>query len=592
MQIRKRYNGLLILAAGLMTALAPSAFAVVATGGNTTNDIDGYRILTFTNGGTLTVTADGNLEVLVVAGGGGGGYGAGGGGGAGGLIYSNAFPVTIGDYPVSIGSGGPGAASTAQTGQNGTNSAFASLTAIGGGGGGSISIATNGASGGSGGGGAGYSLPGNPGNGTPGQGNNGGLNGTAGTSLTGSGGGGAGGGGGTGMQASTGFTNGGLGLAVSISGTAVTYSTGGKGSGTARTTMTAGPANTGNGGDGGGSPDAGKAGGSGIVIVRYVGGGAPVITNISAVAISPDVTRSNVALNGFLVSTGWDANVSAAVVWGTNDAGVKLAGWTYTNLFPGWSPAGTLSTNVRPIQAGATYYYRFHASNSFGYAWSATAGSFTAPGMTIGAAQDNYIYYMDSANVYFGNTVMGNGGSNTLVSVRGQNTAKQSAKSWIRFDLTGLDYNAKTSAIVMVTAARAGTQAWAASLRLYALKSGFTPGAGVLGTDWTEGTITWNNAPGNGGSATNDGRICDAATTTLIGSTNPPSTIQGDRFAFTFDSLTNYVQADQSMTVMLTFFPANNGTEFASKEHASLAGPKLMVSLMDHPRAGVLMMLR
>jgi len=57
------------------------------------SDGSGYRIHTFTNSDTFTVTSGGNVDVLLVAGGGGGG------GGAGGLIYSNAFFDHSGVYP-------------------------------------------------------------------------------------------------------------------------------------------------------------------------------------------------------------------------------------------------------------------------------------------------------------------------------------------------------------------------------------------------------------------------------------------------------------------------------------------------------------
>jgi hypothetical protein len=65
--------------------------------------------------------------------------------------------------------------------------------------------------------------------------------------------------------------NGGVGRSNSITGGAVTYAAGGKGTGTTVLGQ-AGVSNTGNGGNaGGGSPDgnAGK-GGSGVVIIRYV----------------------------------------------------------------------------------------------------------------------------------------------------------------------------------------------------------------------------------------------------------------------------------------------------------------------------------
>ena len=576
MLTRQRWSGL-FLGAGLLMMALPTAFAVVATGGNKTNDIDGYRILTFTNSGTLSVSAEGSVEVLVVAGGGGGGWGAGGGGGGGGLIYSNAFPVTLGDYPITVGAGGLGSAVTTQAGQNGGNSILGTLTAIGGGGGGSLGpMASNGVAGGSGGGGAGHNSAGNPGAGTAGQGNNGGLKGTASTSLTGSGGGGAGGVGATGIVSVSGFTTGGVGLAYSICSTSVTYSTGGKGSGSSRTGAAAGAPNTGNGGDGGGSPAPGTNGGSGIVIVRYVGGGAPVVSNVGAVVISPDVTVSNVTLNGFLVSTGWDANVSASVVWGTNDAGVKLAGWTYTNLFPGWSSEGVLATNVKPALAGALYYYRFFATNSFGYSWAAPAGSFTAPGMTIGPTQDSYVAYGASGGTLMTNVM--DGGVGVALNVKGQNSAVNGQKSYIKFDLTGLDYNGTTSATLVVKLTLALGRFRVIPLQLYALKTGFSPGPGVLGTDWKETEITWSNAPAN---STNTSRACEAATTTWVGTAyeGNPSAV-GDPFVFTIPRLDDFVQADHSVTLILLQNGQESGESWASKEHSNASyRPALMLSL-------------
>lgn len=78
---------------------------ISATGGNSTNDVSGDRVHTFTSSGTLTVTGSGNVQVLVVGGGGGGGGSTGGGGGAGGLIYTNSYAVSSGSYTVTVGAG-------------------------------------------------------------------------------------------------------------------------------------------------------------------------------------------------------------------------------------------------------------------------------------------------------------------------------------------------------------------------------------------------------------------------------------------------------------------------------------------------------
>ncbi len=243
-----------------------------ATGGVVTV-VDGYRIHTFTSSGTFTPNCSMNVETLVVGGGGGGGtyYSGppGGGGGAGGLIYNSTYAVTPQAYSITVGNGGA-------ANYSGTNSVFGSLTAIGGGRGGNNNQLP--ASGGSGGARAYYSgvgcstndttctvYPG--GAGTPGQGNRG--SGMGWCTYATAGGGGAGGIPGcsyivyeNGGYVGYGSYTAGAGLAYSISGTSVTYATGGL--------YDTAPANTGNGGRGGfTADDAVCGGGSGIVIIRY-----------------------------------------------------------------------------------------------------------------------------------------------------------------------------------------------------------------------------------------------------------------------------------------------------------------------------------
>jgi hypothetical protein len=150
----------------LAAVAAPAG--VVATGGDTVTDItvDGisYRVHQFTTVGTstFTVTADGDVEYLVVAGGGGGGRYFSGGGGGGGLLTNvggSPLPVTAQAYSVVVGAGGTALTSGnsgGAIGGNGGNSSFAGFTAIGGGGGAGLSSGSvNGNPGGSGGGGGG-----------------------------------------------------------------------------------------------------------------------------------------------------------------------------------------------------------------------------------------------------------------------------------------------------------------------------------------------------------------------------------------------------------------------------------------------------
>ena len=268
-----------------------NSIGVVTATGGTITETGGYRIHTFTSGGTFTVITGGNVEVLVVAGGGGGGGAsdtASAGGGAGGFRTAALTVVAGSAITVTVGAGGAkSTAGAGHPGNNGFNSIFDSVTATGGGGGGSYPSTVEGhvyggASGGSGGGG---SYGGIGGAGTQGFA---GGSGSTGSAQPGGGGGGAGGAGGDATATVGG--NGGSGSASSISGVSVTYAGGGGGgsynsstpgsgglgggaSGAHNTDGGDAAANTGGGGGGTGSSPAtarsGGAGGSGIVIVRY-----------------------------------------------------------------------------------------------------------------------------------------------------------------------------------------------------------------------------------------------------------------------------------------------------------------------------------
>ena len=250
---------------------------IVATGGTiTTSGND--KIHTFTGPGTFTVcsvagsAADNAVAYMVVAGGGGNGN-AGGAGGAGGfregttapivpytaspLVNSSGITVTATGFPITVGAGGSPASPV--NGTNGSASIFSTITSAGGGYGGGRP--NPGGPGGSGGGAGDYAGGATGGTGntppvSPPQGNRGG-DGSSGEN--GGGGGGALGVGGCGTGAP------GTGAATQITGSAVTYSTGGAGDGASPAPGPATPrANTGD-----GSANASEGAGSGIVIIRY-----------------------------------------------------------------------------------------------------------------------------------------------------------------------------------------------------------------------------------------------------------------------------------------------------------------------------------
>jgi hypothetical protein len=221
-----------------------------------------------------------SIDFLVVAGGGGGGQGNyGGGGGAGGyrtstqsVTVGTTITVTVGDGGTAPGPGAGGAGSNSSISGTGLTTI---TSAGGGGGGGDPSIA--GLSGGSGsGGGAGIgSGTGGSGN-TPSTAPSQGNNGANGNGSGGGGGGGAGEAGNTDAQ-----SEGGDGVASSITGSSVVRAGGGGGNKNAGTGVpggdggggasanpgTAGTINTGGGGGAQtGGPNAG-AGGKGVVIL-------------------------------------------------------------------------------------------------------------------------------------------------------------------------------------------------------------------------------------------------------------------------------------------------------------------------------------
>ena len=239
-----------------------------------------------------------NVDYLVVAGGGSGSGANGGGGGAGGLRTS--YGSTSGggssaetqlnidagtNYTVTVGAGGAGVGHP-NAGNNGANSVFSTITSIGGGHGG---YPGSGASGGSG-GGASYGSASNVGGaGTANQGYRGGnASFASGGKYNTAGGGGAAQAGVDAVYNSDG-TDGGDGLAVSITGSSVTYAGGGGGSSegagygnggagggsNGTSTLDASTSNAtantggGSGGKGGGAAGSTGSGGSGIVVLRY-----------------------------------------------------------------------------------------------------------------------------------------------------------------------------------------------------------------------------------------------------------------------------------------------------------------------------------
>jgi hypothetical protein len=277
--------------------LSQSGSGTITVNGLTSGTNYTFTVTATNSAGTSAASAASNsitlllrtpsVDYLVVAGGGGGGGGCArpsgcGGGGAGG--YRTGTSLAVSDYVqyiVTVGSGGTAGTSSGSSGGKGTNSIYSTITSTGGGFGSGTYIygptaaaPTGSGTGGSGGGGSGSYIPGSGSSGntpatTPGQGYTG-AGGTQTYPFVGGGGGGAGGNGTT----SSSRTGGGPGASSSITGSAVTYASGGNnGVGSTYLGGANGSSGSGNGGGGASSIQGtgvpGGSGGSGVVVIRY-----------------------------------------------------------------------------------------------------------------------------------------------------------------------------------------------------------------------------------------------------------------------------------------------------------------------------------
>jgi hypothetical protein len=363
-----------------------------------------YSIRTFkrsfiTAGGGWKVPSGVTRVTALVAAGGGGGAGGqasehgGGGGGAGGVLTST-ITLASGFTSITVGSGGSGGTS-GKVGTNGTNSSLGgAITSLGGGRGGTYF--TDGPSIGGSGGGAGSSETLKTGAvGTSGQGNKGG-NVTSNTTNNrhGGGGGGAGGLGGNTVSASN-YTvtagSGGIGIESSITGTAVYYGGGGGGGGSSgngggpgatggatgglggggngatyngsslTSAATSGASNTGGGGGGGigtggANASVGAAGGSGIIVIRWITATAPIFTGPASDTLTAGMvetfTVSGSPVSPLTRNYRWQVSTDTGSTWVNATTGTGFTSANYTTP--------TLETTT----SGIRYQYRVVVTDS------------------------------------------------------------------------------------------------------------------------------------------------------------------------------------------------------------------------------------
>jgi len=361
--MRSSYTIIIILLLSLLLITCP----VEALLKNTTTGIYTTEVYTNVTGvsGNDTWTApytDTLVEYVAIGGGGAGGYQVGGGGGAG--AFRNGTLFVSGSVPIMVGSGGPDSGTTQTVGAKGGWSKFASIDAEGGGGGAGTTSESPGSTGGSGGGAHGSQTGSSANNAS--YGNKGG-NGISSINC-GAGGGGKGSAGIDIIPAEIG-TDGGDGISNSITGTPVIYAAGGGGAGAATggaggssgvgghgnqhasIAASAGTPNTGSGGGGNyvNSPAGTSAGGSGIVIIKYI-----TSPSFPTVYFSTNVTSGENPLSLSLNDTSTESPTMWNTSWGDN-------AWTNQTAFPATNITHSYSTS-------GVYWINHYATNTYGIA--------------------------------------------------------------------------------------------------------------------------------------------------------------------------------------------------------------------------------
>ncbi|MCD4824931.1 MAG: DNRLRE domain-containing protein, partial [Phycisphaerae bacterium] len=185
--------------------------------------------------------------------------------------------------------------------------------------------------------------------------------------------------------------------------------------------------------------------------------------------------------------------------------------------------------------------------------WSITTGD--------GAGADAYV----RSDAYANN----NYGSNGYMIVKRVGNANYSRSAYLRFDISNLDF---AGASATLTVKRSSGTVIPTTIQVYALNNGSSYGSGKLNESWAEGSITAANAPGGNG---NTG--INSSYTTLLG--NLSWSGDGNTASLTFTKM-DFINNDTNGKVTLILYKSNSVNEdmsFASKEHATLAAPKLTI---------------
>lgn len=178
-----------------------------------------------------------------------------------------------------------------------------------------------------------------------------------------------------------------------------------------------------------------------------------------------------------------------------------------------------------------------------------------------------------------------------LIRVKVATGVSTSRKGWVRFDLSGLEVDPESAATFTIHLAvkDTTTPAYTGTAGVYGLKTGFVPSGSVLGTNWAEADLHWDNGPGNNTGSKN--AFTTAATKLGTFAFNANTDPVGTGYSVTIPRLADYLQADGNVTIMLSLDSQATtapSLQLASREHATVAGPELT---FETPEPGALSLL-
>ena len=192
------------------------------------------------------------------------------------------------------------------------------------------------------------------------------------------------------------------------------------------------------------------------------------------------------------------------------------------------------------------------------------------------------------AFVQFGAGTTNYGGASDLtIKYGGNDTAGTNRKAYVRFDLSELNFPISDASLTLAVGINNGgstnTTPQNFTLNLYGLNDGTTAGADVLGEDWDESTITWNNGPANivagegaGNSVKTGTGTADGGEAVLIGSFSVTSeqTTGSIVIAASGPDLVNFLSADTdgqvTFIITRTGWTSNGGTPNPSQGGSNL----------------------